>query len=104
LLLRTLPISTYKNNPHNHTTTSNANPGAIKTPKTHTNTHKKTHKFFFTSNSFFPSLFTLSLSLSGLLYNLVIFVVVVAVDQRLLANAAADCACLLLLLLPPSLA
>jgi hypothetical protein len=36
------------------------------------------------------------------LYNLVIFVVVVAVDQRLLANAAADCACLLLLL--PSLA
>jgi hypothetical protein len=34
------------------------------------------------------------------LYNLVI-VVVVAVDQRLLANAAADCACLLLL---PSLA
>jgi hypothetical protein len=33
-----------------------------------------------------------------------LFVVVVAVDQRLLANAAADSACLLLLLRLPSLA
>jgi GR25 family glycosyltransferase involved in LPS biosynthesis len=62
LLLRTLPISTYKNNPHhnnnNHTTTSNTNPGATKTPKKHT--PKKTHKLF-ASNSLVSSL---SLSLS----------------------------------------